>query len=111
MTKTLIELKAYVSQSQGDKIQYFLYRHVGSPQGKIQGVIGSPYWISPEVVVSDRHLELAYDTRADVWSLGKIFTCVDATESTFQFNSVTQRCKYALTTELLIFAINRDYWG
>jgi serine/threonine protein kinase len=51
---------------------FAIFRRVESPEGKSQEVIGSPYWMAPEVVVADRHPELAYDSRADVWSLGTI---------------------------------------
>jgi len=47
-----------------------IYRRVETPDGKTQEVVGSPYWMAPEVVVADRHPELAYDSRVDVWSLG-----------------------------------------
>ncbi|CAG7716563.1 unnamed protein product [Allacma fusca] len=47
-----------------------LSRHVGNPNGKLQTCVGSPCWMAPEVVVSERSPDLAYDSRADVWSLG-----------------------------------------
>ncbi|CAL8096465.1 unnamed protein product [Orchesella dallaii] len=45
-------------------------KHVESPEGRLKAVVGSPYWIAPEVVASGRNPDIAYDSRADVWSLG-----------------------------------------
>ena len=32
--------------------------------------IGTPYWMAPEVVVTETMRDEYYDNRADVWSLG-----------------------------------------
>ena len=50
-----------------------LSRHVGSPDGKLQSMAGCPHYMAPEVTVSERSPDLAYDSRADVWSLGTFF--------------------------------------
>ncbi len=43
-----------------------------STEAKLRAVVGSPYWMAPEVVGSERHSDSSptYDSRADVWSLG-----------------------------------------
>ena len=32
--------------------------------------MGTPYWMAPEVIACERQLDMDYDLRADIWSLG-----------------------------------------
>lgn len=47
-----------------------LSRRVAGEMGKRHTVLGSPCWIAPEIVASDRSESEGYDIRADIWSLG-----------------------------------------
>ncbi|XP_046386617.1 neither inactivation nor afterpotential protein C isoform X2 [Ischnura elegans] len=47
-----------------------LSRRVKGEMGKRQTVLGSPCWIAPEVVTSDRAESDGYDIRSDIWSVG-----------------------------------------
>ena len=38
--------------------------------GRRHTAIGTPYWMSPEVIACEYQLESEYDARTDVWSLG-----------------------------------------
>ena len=40
--------------------------------------IGTPYWMSPEVIACETDKEMSYDYRTDVWSLG--ITCIELAE-------------------------------
>ncbi|XP_065324281.1 homeobox protein 2-like isoform X2 [Gordionus sp. m RMFG-2023] len=41
--------------------------------------IGTPYWMSPEVIACDENPDATYDTRSDIWSVG--ITCIEMAES------------------------------
>ena len=32
--------------------------------------MGTPYWMAPEVIACESQLDMDYDLRADIWSLG-----------------------------------------
>ena len=38
--------------------------------GRRKTVIGTPYWMAPEVILAEESETGAYDARCDVWSLG-----------------------------------------
>lgn len=40
--------------------------------------IGTPYWMSPEVIACETDKEMSYDYKTDVWSLG--ITCIELAE-------------------------------
>jgi STE20-like kinase len=40
--------------------------------------IGTPYWMSPEVIACETDKEMSYDYRTDIWSLG--ITCIELAE-------------------------------
>lgn len=40
--------------------------------------IGTPYWMSPEIIACETDKEMSYDTRTDIWSLG--ITCIELAE-------------------------------
>ena len=41
--------------------------------------IGTPYWMSPEVIACETDHEMWYDFKADIWSLG--ITCIELAET------------------------------
>ncbi|ODN02300.1 Myosin-IIIa [Orchesella cincta] len=41
--------------------------------------IGTPYWMSPEVIACERQIDSSYDVRCDVWSLG--ITAIELAEA------------------------------
>jgi STE20-like kinase len=40
--------------------------------------IGTPYWMSPEIIACETDKEISYDFRTDIWSLG--ITCIELAE-------------------------------
>ena len=48
--------------------------------GRCRTAIGTPYWMSPEVIACEHQLEYDYDLRCDVWSLG--ITAIEIVEGT-----------------------------
>jgi STE20-like kinase len=40
--------------------------------------IGTPYWMSPEVIACETDKEISYDFKTDIWSLG--ITCIELAE-------------------------------
>ena len=40
--------------------------------------IGTPYWMSPEIIACETDKEVSYDAKTDVWSLG--ITCIELAE-------------------------------
>ena len=40
--------------------------------------IGTPYWMSPEIIACETDKEIYYDNRTDIWSLG--ITCIELAE-------------------------------
>lgn len=42
-------------------------------------IIGTPYWMAPEVIACDENPDATYDNRSDLWSLG--ITALEMAES------------------------------
>jgi STE20-like kinase len=40
--------------------------------------IGTPYWMSPEIIACETDKEISYDFKTDIWSLG--ITCIELAE-------------------------------
>jgi serine/threonine protein kinase len=40
--------------------------------------IGTPYWMSPEIIACETDKEISYDYKTDIWSLG--ITCIELAE-------------------------------
>jgi serine/threonine protein kinase len=49
-----------------------------SPAQKRCSFIGTPYWMSPEIIACETDKESSYDTKTDIWSLG--ITCIELAE-------------------------------
>jgi myosin-3 len=48
--------------------------------GRRRTAIGTPYWMSPEVIACEHQLEYEYDSRCDIWSLG--ITAIEIVDGT-----------------------------
>ena len=48
------------------------------PDQKRCSFIGTPYWMSPEIIACETDKESSYDTKTDIWSLG--ITCIELAE-------------------------------
>lgn len=51
-------------------VDFGLSHKLDSPQGTTHTIIGSPYWMAPEIISSATERNDVYDNRVDVWSLG-----------------------------------------
>jgi serine/threonine protein kinase len=40
--------------------------------------IGTPYWMSPEIIACETDKDMSYDIKTDIWSLG--ITCIELAE-------------------------------
>ena len=49
-----------------------------SPLQRRFSFIGTPYWMSPEVIACETDKEISYDFKTDIWSLG--ITCIELAE-------------------------------
>ena len=47
--------------------------------GRRTTAIGTPYWMSPEVIACEYQLDSDYDMRTDIWSLG--ITAIEVVDS------------------------------
>ena len=57
--------------------------------GRRRTAIGTPYWMSPEVIACEHQLDADYDARTDVWSLGiTAIEIVDGTPPLFGENPI-----------------------
>lgn len=44
--------------------------HLAATMARRNTSVGTPYWMSPEVIACEQQLDQSYDSRCDVWSLG-----------------------------------------
>jgi serine/threonine protein kinase len=49
-----------------------------SYEHRISTFIGTPYWMSPEIIACETDRNLSYDYKTDIWSLG--ITCIELAE-------------------------------
>lgn len=49
-----------------------------SPIQRRYSFIGTPYWMSPEIIACETDKEMSYDFKTDIWSLG--VTCIELAE-------------------------------
>ena len=49
-----------------------------TPSQKRSSFIGTPYWMSPEIIACETDKECSYDSKTDIWSLG--ITCIELAE-------------------------------
>lgn len=57
---------------QGDVklVDFGVSSHLAATMARRNTSVGTPYWMSPEVIACEQQLDQSYDARCDVWSLG-----------------------------------------
>lgn len=57
---------------QGDVklVDFGVSSHLAATMARRNTSVGTPYWMSPEVIACEQQLDQSYDSRCDVWSLG-----------------------------------------
>jgi serine/threonine protein kinase len=54
---------------------------------RINTFIGTPYWMSPEIIACETDKNMSYDYKTDIWSLG--ITCIELAERDPPHNEVS----------------------
>lgn len=51
-------------------VDFGVSSHLAATMARRNTSVGTPYWMSPEVIACEQQLDQSYDSRCDVWSLG-----------------------------------------
>lgn len=51
-------------------VDFGVCSHLAATLARRNTSVGTPYWMSPEVIACEQQLDQSYDARCDVWSLG-----------------------------------------
>lgn len=51
-------------------VDFGVSSHLAATMARRNTSVGTPFWMSPEVIACEQQLDQSYDSRCDVWSLG-----------------------------------------
>ncbi|XP_037032331.1 myosin-IIIb-like isoform X7 [Bradysia coprophila] len=51
-------------------VDFGVSSHLAATMARRNTSVGTPYWMSPEVIACEQQLDQSYDSRCDVWSIG-----------------------------------------
>uniref|UniRef100_A0A8D8XJS4 non-specific serine/threonine protein kinase n=1 Tax=Cacopsylla melanoneura TaxID=428564 RepID=A0A8D8XJS4_9HEMI len=51
-------------------VDFGVSSHLCATLGRRNTSVGTPYWMAPEVIACEQQLDMSYDARCDIWSLG-----------------------------------------
>lgn len=51
-------------------VDFGVSSHLAATMARRNTSVGTPYWMSPEVIACEQQLDQSYDARCDIWSLG-----------------------------------------
>lgn len=75
-------------------VDFGVSSHLAATLARRNTSVGTPFWMSPEVIACEQQLDQSYDARCDVWSLG--ITAIELAEGkqTFLSLKIHLRCSY-----------------
>lgn len=67
-------------------VDFGVSSHLAATLARRNTSVGTPFWMSPEVIACEQQLDQSYDSRCDVWSLG--ITAIELAEGKLVVNEM-----------------------